>query len=69
MLFHANSPFWFWVKVFSTTIYVINRLPTPVLNELSPFEILYSKTPAYAIFHTFGCLCFPYLRDYAKHKI
>lgn len=68
MLFHANSSIWFWVEAFSIAIYIINRLPTPVLNELFPFEILYGKTPAYAIFHTFGCLCFPYLRDYAKIK-
>jgi histone deacetylase 1/2 len=49
-------------------LYIINRLPTPILNEVSPFKILYSKTPTYAMFRTFDCLCFPYLRDYAKHK-
>lgn len=68
MFFHANSPFYFWVEAFSIALYIINRLPTPILNEISPFKILYSKTPTYVMFRTFGCLCFPYLCDYAKHK-
>jgi hypothetical protein len=64
MLFHANVPLNLWVEAFST----INRLPTPVLNGVSPFEILYGKSPTYELFCIFGCLCFPYLRDYTKHK-
>jgi len=65
MLFHATIPFHFWVKAFSTTVFIINRLPTLVLNGTSPFEILYGKSPTYATFRIFGCLCFPNLRDYA----
>lgn len=68
MLFHANVPLHLWVEAFSTTVFTINYLPTPVLNEASPFEIMYGKSPIYAIFWIFGCLCFLYLRDYAKHK-
>ena len=50
MLFHANVPLHLWVEAFSTTVFTINYLPTPVLNEASPFEILYGKSPIYAIF-------------------
>ena len=50
MLFHANVPLHLWVEAFSTTIFTINYLPTPVLNEASPFEIMYGKSPIYAIF-------------------
>ncbi|KAF5462652.1 hypothetical protein F2P56_018640 [Juglans regia] len=32
-------------SAFSTVVYTINRLPTPVLNEISPFEILYGSQP------------------------
>ena len=67
-VFHANVPLHFWVEAFSTTVFTINCLPTRVLNVASSFEILYGKSPIYAVFWIFGCLCFPYLRDYTKHK-
>jgi histone deacetylase 1/2 len=44
-------------------------LPTPTFDGLSSFEILYSKSPTYFNFHPFSCLVFPYLRDYAPHKL
>lgn len=37
--------------------YIIKRLPTPVLNWKSPYEILYGQPPCYNSFKTFGCLC------------
>jgi hypothetical protein len=30
---------------------------------------LYGNSPSYSLFHTFGCLCYPYLRDYVSHKL
>jgi len=68
MLFHANVPLNLWVEAFSTTVFTINRLPTPVLNGVSPFKILYGKSPTHGLFFILSCLCFPYLRDYNKHK-
>jgi len=68
MVFHSTVPLHFWVEAFSTAVFIINRLPTLVLNETSPFEILYGKSPLYTTFQIFGCLCFSNLCDYAKHK-
>jgi hypothetical protein len=39
----------------------INRLPSPILDNLSPYEILFGKPPVYAKFHPFGCRMFPCL--------
>ncbi|KAK1417226.1 hypothetical protein QVD17_26351 [Tagetes erecta] len=69
MLFHARVPITHWVDAFSTATYIINRLPTKVLNEKSPFEMLFSITPSYTNFRVFGCCVYPYLRDYAPHKL
>jgi hypothetical protein len=55
MLFHANSPLYFWVKALSTALYIINRLPKPILNEVSPFKILYGKTPNVMFPHLAAC--------------
>ncbi|KAM0002129.1 putative RNA-directed DNA polymerase [Helianthus debilis subsp. tardiflorus] len=69
MLFNAHVPASFWVDAFTTATYVINRVPTPLLQHKSPFQMLFDHLPNYSNFRVFGCLVFPYLRDYAKHKL
>ena len=41
-----------------TIVHIINRLPSPILNNKSPFEKLYGKIPSYEHLKVFGCLCF-----------
>ncbi|KAI3680197.1 hypothetical protein L2E82_50582 [Cichorium intybus] len=69
MLFHAHVPASFWVDAFSSATFIINRLPTKVLDNQSPFQVLYSRLPNYDNFRTFGCQVYPYLRDYSAHKL
>ncbi|GJW57946.1 retrovirus-related pol polyprotein from transposon RE1 [Tanacetum coccineum] len=69
MLFHAHVPASYWVDAFSSATYIINRLPTKLLGNHSPFELLYSRLPNYTNFRAFGCLVYPYLRDYSAHKL
>jgi len=59
----------FWVDSFLTAIYLINRLPTSVLQQESPFSKLMKREPDYTLLRTFGCLCYPLLRPYANHKL
>ena len=49
--------------------YLINRLPSPVLDGKTPHEILYGKISLYSLLRTFGYLCFPFLRDYMPNKL
>jgi hypothetical protein len=58
-----------WVDAFLTAIYLINRLPSPVIHNESPFSKLFNKAPDYTILRTFGCLCYPLLGPYANHKL
>ena len=69
MLFNSHALTTFWVDAFSSATYIINRLPTPVTNNISPYELLFKQAPSYANSKVFGCCVFPYLRDYAKHKL
>lgn len=62
-------PHKFWDEAVSTAVYLINRLPTPILHSFSPYERLFRKPPDYTILRTFGCACYPYLRPYAPHKL
>ena len=68
LLAQANLPFKFWWDAVHTTIYHINRLPTLILNLISPYEKLFAHKPDYTFLKCFGCLCYPYLRDFNKHK-
>ena len=69
MLIDANMPDTFWHDAILTAVYVINRLPTPILNGPSPFFKLFSKPPDYSFLRIFGSLCFPTLTPYTKHKL
>jgi hypothetical protein len=68
LLNHANLPFKFWDDAFSTACYLINRMPTPVLKNHSPFETLFKQAPDYQFLRTFGCACWPNLRPYNSNK-
>ena len=63
-LFHG-VPKRYWVEAFS---WLINRLPTRVLDMKSPYEKLFGRILDYGSLQIFGSRCFPYLRDYAKTK-
>ncbi|KAL0344878.1 UNVERIFIED_CONTAM: Retrovirus-related Pol polyprotein from transposon RE1 [Sesamum radiatum] len=56
--FQANLPSKYWGETILAATYLINRLPTQLLNWKSPYEVLYKKPPSYSNFKVFGCLCF-----------
>ena len=47
---------------------IINRLPYVVFKLLSPYEKLFKYEPNYDMLKCFGCICYPYLRDYNQQK-
>lgn len=69
LLSHASMPKSYWTYAFGTTVYLINRMPTPTLDFQNPFQCFYNETPNYEKLRVFGCLCFPWLRPYASHKL
>jgi histone deacetylase 1/2 len=69
LLGQCHAPLKYWSYAFESSVYLINRMPTPVLNYKSPFECLLKSSPDYAFLRTFGCLCFPFLRPYNTHKL
>lgn len=68
MFFHSHTPMKYWVHAFNNVVYVINRLPTKIVDEKSPFELLFSSTLNYNNFHPLGCCVFPCIRDFAANK-
>ncbi|KAM6582045.1 hypothetical protein CsatB_009047 [Cannabis sativa] len=69
LLAHASMPLKYWDEAYRTSVYLINRMPTKVLNNFTPHETLFLTKPDYSALKTFGCLCFPNLRPYNKNKM
>lgn len=69
LLASANLPQKIWRDAFVTAVYLINRLPTPSLQNVTPFQVLFKTSPDYKFLKTFGCSCFPYLRPYNSSKL
>jgi hypothetical protein len=53
LLAHSQLSHKFWVDSFFTTLHIINRLPTPILDNNSPFNKLYYKDLNYQAMHVF----------------
>uniref|UniRef100_A0A803PZ03 Retroviral polymerase SH3-like domain-containing protein n=1 Tax=Cannabis sativa TaxID=3483 RepID=A0A803PZ03_CANSA len=59
----------YWWLAFQHVVYLINRLPTRVLGEISPYEFLFYKVPDCTMLKPFGCTCYLHLRPYNSHKL
>ena len=48
---------------------MINRLPSPTTNHVSPFYKFFGHSPLYSDLCTFGCICFVHLPPHERHKL
>jgi hypothetical protein len=68
LLAHAHMPLKFWSEAFLTAAFLINRIPTDVIDNTCPLERLFHKSPNYSMLRVFGCACWPHLHPYWKKK-
>jgi histone deacetylase 1/2 len=61
-------PLKFWDEAFLMATYLINMLPSKVINYETPLERLLHQTPDYASLCTFGCACWPNIRPFNKEN-
>lgn len=69
LLTHASIPLSFWPRAFEHVVYTINRLPLSYVHNRTPYEVLFQAKPYFHDLRIFGCLCYPWLKLYAKNKL
>ena len=69
LLNHAHIPLQYWEDAFQTACYLINRLPSSIIQNLSPYEKLFAQTLDYNFLCVFGYACWPNLHPYNSHKL
>jgi transposase InsO family protein len=69
LLAQASMPLKYWDQAFLAATYLINRLPSRVINNSTPLERLLNQETDYSSLRTFGCACWPNLRPYNQHKL
>jgi hypothetical protein len=69
LLANAFMPLKFWDEAFLTVVFLINILPSKVINFETPAQRLLKETPDYTSLRTFGCACWPNLRPYNNRKL
>jgi histone deacetylase 1/2 len=57
LLASASMPLKFWGEAFLTATYLINLLPSKVINFSTPAELLLKQKPDYNALRIFGCAC------------
>ena len=67
-MFQANIPLTFWSNCVLTAAHIINRIPTPLLKNKTPFEMLFNKAPNLSLLKVFGGLCLASTLTNHRHK-
>ncbi|XP_010425119.1 PREDICTED: uncharacterized protein LOC104710243 [Camelina sativa] len=61
-LFQGNLPVKFWGENILIATHLINRTPSSVLNDKTPYEVLFGTRPSYDMLCTLRCLCYAHIR-------
>jgi histone deacetylase 1/2 len=69
LLAPASMPLKFWDEAFLTATFLINLIPSKVIDFDTPTERLLGTTPNYDALRIFGCACWPNLHPYNKRKL
>jgi len=68
LMFQSHLPTYFWSYVIKHVVYLINRVPSPIIGNKTPFELLFKKPPDFTMLKVFGCLCYASTHVSHRHK-
>ena len=55
-------------EVVNTAVHILNRVPTKVGVEKTPYEVFTVKRPSIAYFKVFGCLAFVHVPEQKRRN-
>ncbi|WVZ85166.1 hypothetical protein U9M48_032116 [Paspalum notatum var. saurae] len=65
MMKAMSMPGWFWGKVVTTAVFILNRSPTQSVDGKTPYEVWHGVKPPVHFLHTFGCVA--HVKAGSKH--
>ena len=65
----ASTSTQFWGEAALTSVYTINRCPSPIIQNQTPYDMLFGSSPSYDSLRVFGCACFVILQDHERNKL
>ena len=58
LLLKRKIPNQFWAEAINTSVYLLNRLPTKALQDMTPYEAWCGNKPSIHHLRIFGCICY-----------
>ena len=68
LMFQSQVPLSLWGDCVLTAVFLINRTPSQLLSNKTPYEVLTGTPPQYSQLKTFGCLCYSSTSPKQRHK-
>ena len=69
MLHVKEMPKKLWAEGANTSMYLLNRMPTSMLQKRTLFEAWFGYKPNLQHLKIFGCLCFTYVPQVKRDKL
>ncbi|RVW23478.1 Retrovirus-related Pol polyprotein from transposon TNT 1-94 [Vitis vinifera] len=69
LLLSAKIPAPFWGEAALHAVHAINRIPSAVIHNQTPYERLFGSPPVYHHLHSFGSACFVLLQSHEHNKL
>lgn len=69
LLLNSHVPVRHLVDVVSTTVFIINLVPSPDLQWSSPYSRLYGQTSSYSELRVYSCACYQHFGAYLTNKL
>jgi hypothetical protein len=65
----ASLPGRYWIEGLHTATYLLNRLPTTMIQAACPHLALFGSVPSYEHLRVFGCTCYTNTTVTTQHKL
>jgi hypothetical protein len=69
LLIQPSLPGRYWAEGLHTATYLLNRLPTTVIQAACPHLAMFGSAPSYEHLRVFGCMCYPNTTATVPHKL